>query len=167
MQPIEPPDAHYLNAAIGWLELGNPAEARAELARISAENQSHPDVLEVQWLVCAELKDWPAALATAELLVSRAPDRPGAWIYRAYALRRVPDGGLQKAWDALRPAYDKFVTEPLIPFNLACYACQLGRVAEAREWLKRALAVGDTEKLKQMALSDRDLEPLWAEIPLL
>lgn len=164
MESLEPPDAHYLNAAIGWLGLGNAAEAQAELDRISQTNQLHPDVLEVRWLVCAEQKDWSGALVAARALTERAPDRPTGWLHFAYALRRVPEGGLQRAWEALRPAYDKFPNEPIIAFNLACYACQLGRLAEARKWLKTALAVGDAQKLKQMALEDGDLKPLWPEI---
>src|SRR6185436_7555694 len=34
---LEPPDTHYLRAACGWLELGNPAEAGEEIARSRAE----------------------------------------------------------------------------------------------------------------------------------
>ena len=76
----------------------------------------------------------------------------------------LPDGSLQKAWDALLPAFDKFPKEPTIPFNLACYACQLRQLEVARNWLKRAVAIGGEEKIKRMALSDPDLEPLWGEI---
>ena len=79
-------------------------------------------------------------------------------------MRRVPNGGLQKAWDALLPAFGKFPKEPTIPFNLSCYACQLRQLEVARDWLKRAVAVGGKEKIKQMALKDSDLEPLWDEI---
>lgn len=164
MRKIEPPDAHYLNAAIGWLELGNPAEARAELDRISAANQSHPDVLEVRWMICAEAKDWQAALAAARQIVACAPDRPSGWLHQAYALRRVPGGGVEQAWEALKPAFDRFPNEPIIAFNLSCYACQMQRLPEAREWFRRALAIGDKARLKAMALADPDLQPLWEEI---
>ena len=54
--------------------------------------------------------------------------------------------------------------ELIIPFNLSCYACQLQQLDAARDWLKRAVAVGGKEKIKQMALKDSDLEPLWDEI---
>lgn len=164
MQRLEPPDAHYLNAAIGWLELGNLAEARAELDHISPANQTHPDALEVRWLVCAEAKDWQAALEAALALLDRAPERSSGWLHQAYAIRRVPGGSVEQAWEALKPAFERFPKETIIAFNLSCYACQMQRLPEARHWFKRALAIGDKKKLKQMALADSDLQPLWDEI---
>ena len=164
MQKLEPPDTHYFFAAIGWLELGNLTEAQAELAQVSPAQQEHPDVLEVRWLVSAGQKHWEEGLQIAQALLRRAPKRSSGWLHQAYALRRVPGGGVQKAWEALLPASDKFPKEPTIPFNLSCYACQLRQLDAARDWLKRALAVGGKEKIKQMALKDSDLEPLWDEI---
>ncbi|MDW8309781.1 MAG: hypothetical protein RMK20_10450, partial [Verrucomicrobiales bacterium] len=94
----------------------------------------------------------------------QTPDRPNGWLHRAYALRRATGGGLERAWEALRPAADRFPREPIIPYNLACYACQMGRLDEARQWFVRALRVGDRATLKDMALHDDDLRPLWNEI---
>jgi predicted Zn-dependent protease len=164
MHKLEPPDTHCFLAAVGWLELGNPAEARAELAQVSAAQQEHPDVLELRWSISAEEKRWDEALQVAQALVRRAPKRSSGWLHQAYALRRVPNGSIQKAWEALLPAFDKFPKEPTIPFNLSCYACQLRQLDVARGWLNRAVALGGKEKIKQMALKDTDLEPLWAEI---
>src|SRR5947207_11581028 len=101
MPALGPPDSHHLSAAVGWLELGNHVEAGEELARISVPSLEHPDVLEVRWAVCAAGKSWEAAADAANLLLSKAPERASGWIHRAYALRRSPAGGLQKAWDAL------------------------------------------------------------------
>jgi predicted Zn-dependent protease len=164
MHRLEPPDTHYLLAAIGWVELGNLAEARAELAQVAAAHQDHPDVLEVRWSILAEEKRWEEGLQVAQRLLRRAPERPSGWLHQAYALRRVPEGGLQKAWAALLPAFDKFPKEAIIPFNLSCYACQMRQLDTARDWLKRAVRIGGKEKIKRMALKDADLEPLWAEI---
>ncbi len=163
MHTLEPPDTHYLSGAIGWLELGNPAEARAELARVSPAQHEHPDVLEVHWSIAAEAKCWDEALKVAQALLRRAPDRSSGWLHQAYALRRIPGGSVQKASEALLPAFDKFPKELTIPFNLACYACQLGQLDAARDWLQRAIAVAGKEKIKQMALEDSDLQPLWDE----
>ncbi len=164
MRSLEPPDLHCLSAAVGWLELGNLAEAKAELARLSAAAQNHPHALEVRWLICAEGQCWEEALQVARAALQRAPKRASSWLHQAYALRRVPGGGLQQAFEALLPAFDKFPKESAIPFNLACYACQMRQLDTARLWLKRALALGDKERIKQQALADADLEPLWAEI---
>jgi hypothetical protein len=164
MQKLEPPDTHYFSAAVGWLELGNLTEARAELAQISPTQQEHPDVLEVRWLISAQQQHWEEGLQIAQALLRRAPKRSSGWLHQAYALRRVPDGSVQKAWDALLPAFEKFPKEATIPFNLSCYACQMRQLDAARDWFKRAVAVGGKEKIKQQALNDSDLEPLWDEI---
>jgi predicted Zn-dependent protease len=164
MNKLEPPDTHCFLAAVGWIELGNLAEARTELAQVSAAKQEHPDVLELRWSISAAEKRWEEALQVAEALVRRAPRRSSGWLHQAYALRRVPNGSIQKAWEALLPAFDKFPKELIVPFNLSCYACQLRQLDLARDWLNRAVAIVGKEKIKQMALEDADLEPLWAEI---
>lgn len=66
----------------------------------------------------------------------------------------------QEAFDSLLPASRKFLRVSIIPYNLACYACQLGLWAEAEAWLTQAISHGKKEEIKQMALKDRDLEPL-------
>jgi tetratricopeptide (TPR) repeat protein len=164
MKPIEPPDTHHLSAAIGWLGLGDAGEAEAELALISAAQQTHPDVLEARWAVCAERKAWTEALDAARALVEAAPDSADGWLHLAYALRRAPDGSVKRAWDALLPVARKFPKEPIVPFNLACYACQMQDLETARQWLKRALSIGNRERIKSQALADPDLEALWEEI---
>jgi len=164
MQPLEPPETHYQLGAVGWLELGNLAEAKAELERLGPAWQTHPDVLEVRWLISAEEQKWAEGLQVARALLDADPQRASGWLHQAYALRRVPEGGIQKAWDALLPAYEKFPKESTISYNLSCYAFQLGQLEDARLWLKRALAVSGKDRIKRMALSDADLEPLWREI---
>ena len=164
MSSLEPPDSFHLSAATGWLELGNHVEAGQELAGISAACHEHPDVLEVRWAICAAGNDWEGGLSAAELLLKKAPKRSSGWLHRAYALRRVKRGGLQQAWEALRPAFEKFPKEPVIPYNLACYACQKGLLAEAREWLQRAVKIAGRENIRSMALNDEDLQQLWEEI---
>ncbi len=165
MKPkLEPPDTHYFSAAVGWLGLGLPAEARAELAHISSPMQDHPDVLEARWQVAAEANQWEEGLRVAQVLLEKAPKRASGWLHQAYALRRVPAGGVEKAWEALLPASDKFPKEAVIPYNLSCYACQMNKLDDARLWLQRAAAIGGKERIKSMALQDADLEPLWEQI---
>lgn len=164
MKRLEVTDARTLQAAQGWLELGLPAEARAELDAISPAQRQHPAVLDTRWMICAALKNWDAAVTVAEDLITQSPEDANGWLHRAYALRRASDGGLAKAQEALLPAADKFPDESVIPYNLSCYACQLQQLEAARAWLQRALQVGKKAEIKTMALADEDLQPLWDEI---
>lgn len=164
MSPLEPPDSFALSAALGWIELKNLTEAEGDLAQISPENREHPTVLEVAWLLRAERRDWASALAVAGRLVELAPEESSGWLNRAYAARRAPGGSLEAAWELLLPAAEKFPKVSIIPFNLACYACQMERLDEARLWLKRACEAGKKSAIRTMALRDEDLRPLWSEI---
>jgi len=168
MKVLEPPDSHFLSAAEGWLELGRPDEATRELDQIAPVWRNHPDVLERRWHIAAYAREWCQCLELARSLIDQEPTRVTGWIHQAYALRRVGEGGLQLAWDALLPAAGRFPRNPIIPFNLACYACQMGRMDEARQWLARAFSIGrvigTADAIKSMALQDQDLEALWGEI---
>jgi len=166
--PLEPPDSHTLRAAEGWHELGDHNEALAELAGLSEESGRHPDTLQVKCAIYAAREEWSEARDVANDLVEIAPGIVAGWIHRAYATRRMPGGSIQAAWLSLHPAANLFPKEPIIPYNLSCYECQLGRLSESRSWLQRALAIIDSEPerklFKKMALGDRDLEPIWTEI---
>lgn len=161
---LEPPDTHHVSAALGWLELGNPSESEIELLRVSPDCAEHPDVLEMWFALHVQKPDWMAALKVAGRLVELAPDRASGWLHRAYAARRAPGSSVQAAWDALFPSSEKFPDEPTIPFNLACYAAQLGQPDEAWKWFERALKLGGKEPIKRMALADPDLQPLHERI---
>ena len=169
MKVIEPPDRHHLRAAMGWLELGNHWEAYEEFKRIAPTLQVHPDALEVRWEICAMAKEWDVCVDIAGAIVELAPDRPFGWIGRAYSLRRVVGGGSMVAFMALLPVAHEFPAEPMIPFGLSCYTCQMGRLDDARVWLHRAFAVasvtGNKKRLKLMAQEEPDLEPLWWKTP--
>jgi len=167
MQKLEPPELHSLSAALGWMELGNLAEAKAELAAIGPAYQNHPDVLEVRWSICAAEEKWADALQIARTLLHHAPERSSGWLHQAYALRRVPNGSVKSAWTALLPAFDKFPREHIICYNLSCYACQMKQFDAARVWLKRAFVLGGKERVKRMAIEDPDLKELWEEIKTL
>lgn len=155
---------HLLQAAQGWMGLGDLAEALAELQSISPENQRHPAVLELRWIIHIQQENWDAALQAATDLLAEAPESANSWLHRSYALRRATGGGVAKARAALEPALERFPEEPVISYNLSCYACQMHELEVARQWLHRAFKVGRKKEIKTMALADPDLEPLWEEI---
>lgn len=156
---LDPPDSHHLLAAVGWLELGNPAESLLEFKRISPANQSHPDVLEVKWTVHSQLKNWETCIELARELTRVASDRPFGWIHLSYALHELKR--TQEAYDNLITILKYFPDEWLMDYNLACYACQLGRPLEAERWLAEAMSKGDKKEIQKMAKSDPDLTPLF------
>lgn len=161
---LEPPASHGVRAALGWLDLGNVQEAANELRALPDTLADHPQVLEVWWLIHVQASCWTQALEVAERQMVHHPRSPSSWLHRAYAVRRIPGGGLQAAWEALLPAAGMFPNEPIIPFNLACYACQLGHLDRAREWLAVARRVGGADPIRDLACADPDLQPLWPEL---
>ena len=164
MQPLEPPDSHHLSAAIGWLGLGNVAEAVAEFEKIAPQFLSHPDVLAVQFDIHAAAGKWDAAAEIAGTLTQLEPKQPGAWISLAYATRRKTGGGIPQARAILIQAQRIFPKEAIIAYNLACYDCQLGDLDAAKTWLDKACTLGDVHKIKLMSLQDPDLKPLWPDL---
>lgn len=162
--PLPTPDNLFLEAAQGWIMLGDASSALAELERISPTHRHAPSVLEVEWEIRSLDKDWPAALTVAEHMVQTAPGNVRGWILRAYAARRAPAGGLEMAQSMLQPALERFPKAFLVPYNLACYAAQLGRVEEAWHMLQRAMKVGGSSAVTGLALLDPDLQVLWKRL---
>jgi tetratricopeptide (TPR) repeat protein len=159
---LPPPDCHYLEAAVGWVELGNPSEALKELDLISVANQNCAQVLEVRWQVHARTESWDKSLPVAQEFCKAAPGLPQPWLHQAVSLYRL--NRTEEAWNLLLPFAQKFPRSWVIPYDLACYACQLGKTDEGRRWLRKALDLGDSKEVKLLALADPDLKVLWPEI---
>ena len=159
--PFEPPDSHHFNSASGWLDLGLPADALHDLERLSPTYREHPEALELRWSIYAKMENWDLALHVALDLMRVDPGRPSGYVHRSYAPRRSHGGGLHAAWSALCPARELFPKEPIIPYNLACYAAQMGRLEESWDLLHAAMeAAGDIKFIKDLALKDPDLAAL-------
>ena len=72
----------------------------------------------------------------AKRLTEFEPDNSQWPVSLAYATRRAIS--IEAAKEILRNAQTKFPTEAVIPYNLACYECQLGNVGSAKSdslWL--------------------------------
>lgn len=159
---LEPSDRFLIEAAAGWLMLGNSAEAFRELAAIPPARRLHPDVLLAEWDIHAHNRDWPAAIAVGERLRQLVPERPDGFVKKAFALHELKR--TSEAWDCLYPVRTTFPDQWIIPYNLACYACQLGDKNVALRFLKEAARLVDSKEFRGMALNDSDLQPLAAEI---
>lgn len=127
-----------------------------------SEMRAHPDVLLVRWHVYATAKKWEMAVEVARAITKLLPENSFGWVHWAFSLHELKR--TKEAWGVLVPVVDKFPDEYIIRYNLACYACQLGNLKEAWQWLEKAFDFGDSKNLKLMALDDHDLEPLWTDI---
>ena len=156
--PLSHADTHRLRAAQGWLELGDQKSAAEELQQISPEFHEHPLVLMLTWHVHAKAENWAACVETGRQLTRVVPASPFGWVNLCNALYFV--GRTQEAFDTLLPMLAKFPANELMPYNLACYASQLGRLDEARAYLDKAFALGNAKELKVKAQEDPDLKPL-------
>jgi predicted Zn-dependent protease len=151
----------HLNAAVGWIQLGDYDSANDELENIRAEWRAHPDVLELRWLIYSHHEQWDACLDIASAIVKMVPDRVSGWLDKAFSLRRASDGGIEKPKPVLLEAAKLFPDDSMIQYNLACYCAQLGQLDAAKEHLGKSYELGDAKQIKLIALDDEDLKPLW------
>lgn len=145
--------------------LGVMHEARRELRQVQPENRRHPDVLKVRWRIYAAAHKWRACLSVAQFLVLEEPDNPFGWVHRSFALHETRR--TREAFEWLLPAVQMFKQDFIIPYNLACYACQLGDLSETWVWYRRAYDLADADMVQAMALEDKDLQAIWDKIRLL
>lgn len=156
------PNNLHLSAADGWLGLGNWREAESELDQIDEAFAGHPKVLEVRYKMYAASKQWDRAVDVGKKARDLMPDEQWGYFYAAYALHELKR--TQEAYDIIKPAVEKFPGERIMHYNLACYACQLGKLKEAMDWFHKTVLIPGKENIREMALLDKDLEPLWREI---
>lgn len=156
-------DQRRLTAAEGWLELGDELEANEELEQIAPEMRAHPLVLRVRWGIYAHVKRWEMAAEVAKGIAIALPENAWGYIHWAYSLHKLKS--TREAQEVLLPIVEKFPDEYIIQYNLACYSCQLGELKEAFQWLGNAIDMTHGKiDIRQKALDDSDLEPLWNQI---
>jgi len=165
MKLIEPPDIHYMNAARGWMGLGDLDSACEELEKIAPELCNDPRVLELSWEVYSSAGRWSDCVRIATRHIEVTADSAEGWLNKAYALRRAPGGGLEQAKAVLLATREKFPDHPLVAFNLGCYDCCLGNHKDALNWIEMAVRLApESLKLSMMAVNDPDLEAIWPDI---
>lgn len=130
MKPLEQPDSAHIEAAQGWLDLGNHIEADQELDRIAAPNRAHPDVLQVRWNIHAKAEKWDACLQIATSLAEAFPDRRFGWLHPAVAFDKL--GRLTDARETLLIALDRLGPSSTFAFYLACFCARQGTCPRRR-----------------------------------
>ncbi len=137
--------------AMGFLELGMPDDALAELDELSVSSSL---ALHLRVDALFRLKNWQEAAAICLPMVEQEPSDAGWWIQAGYSQRRARS--IAEAEAILRRGLGHHPQHGLILYNLACYACVQDRPDEARELMAQAIAV-DAEQALAMANKDPDL----------
>jgi Flp pilus assembly protein TadD len=154
---VIPPEKH-LSYALGYLQLGLCGAAREELSALTPEFMVTPSALAVRLEVAMAEETWDEVIALAPELVGNDATQERPWIAWAYALRERER--VAEAQEALL-AGARLIKEPspLVTYNLACYACLLGELDEARRLL--AAVVARDKSWREISRGDPDLAPLF------
>ncbi|MFM7101222.1 MAG: hypothetical protein ACKOET_06560 [Verrucomicrobiota bacterium] len=150
-----------LQAAIGYLELGMPAEGLRELDTLPPEGRAQVECIELRAVLEQHLGNWQGAADAYAELGRREPDNAERFIAQGcclYELRRIPE-----ARDALLAAGPSARHQGLWNYHLACYEAILGHRARARELLQTSLKLDPG--LRAMALQNENLTPLLKPLP--
>ena len=149
----------YLSYALGYLQLGLHAEARAELSVLSPDFLASPPALAVRLEIAMADETWDEVIAIAPELVGHDAKQERPWVAWAYALRERER--IAEAQETLLAGARLIANPtPLIAYNLACYACLLGDLPEARRLLT-SVYIRD-KSWREIARDDPDLAPLFA-----
>ena len=163
IMPLVDDDLKHLTVAQGYVELGMFPDANEELEEIDPEVRHAPEVLAVRVKIYRALEKWELMQTVAKNLTEVDPTDsrwPLSW---AYATRRAES--VDAARFILIAAWELHEKEPLIPYNLACYLCQIGKPEIAKDVIRHAFDLDP--KMRMMALDDEDLKPLWDSIAAL
>lgn len=156
-----PDEARWgVQRADGYMDLRMWEQAACELDRVDRKHHASFPFRHCRLRLAIEIKDWKESARLAKALHGQAPEEPETWIELAYVARRAE--GVDAARQILSRALTRFPKVAIIPFNLACYECQLGDMNQARRYLARAFKL--EPGYRRLAAEDRDLEPLWPEL---
>jgi len=155
------PNHRRLEYARGYIELGLVSEAADELDAITSDARLSTDVLRVRVDLYMASKEWELVIVVAKPVCEASPADEGAWVAWAYALRELQQ--VTEAQDVLlraEPLHGK--TCGVLHYNLACYACLLGNLKEARRRFAKACKMNP--EWKTASLDDDDLRALREDL---
>jgi hypothetical protein len=128
--PLELQDLQYWTAAVGYVELGMFQEANDQLEKIDPFNRAAPELLAVRLAIYHGLEKWELMQQISKRIKDFEPDNVQWTISLAYATRRAYS--IETAMEILLNAMAKFPKEAAIPYNRACYHCQLREIENAK-----------------------------------
>lgn len=157
---LELSDIRQLRAVEGYIELEMYDDAKDELEQIDPACPAVSRILALKLCIYAGQSKWRLMEASAKKLAQRNPHDSQWAIWRAYAAARGES--IEGAKKILLQALRTHPNDPRIHYALGCYESHLQHFYIAKRHLARAIQLD--ARLKLLALTDEELEPLWAEI---
>jgi predicted Zn-dependent protease len=152
--------AWLLSKADGYADLKMWDAARHELDAVDEAYRTSLPYRSLDLRLTMGTQQWGKAVKLATSLRDQQPREPGHWVHLAYSTRRA--SGIEPAREILLEARQRFPEEPIIPYNLACYECQLGHKTEALRRLGEAATL--EPGWRALAREDEDLKAIWDEL---
>ena len=151
------PTRRHIEYAQGYLALGMPKEAEAELNAVVEHEQEQIEVLRLRVDLHLESKRWAKVLSLAPSVCKASPESEATWIAWAFALHELKrTGEAQSVLLKAEPFHGS--KSAVLHYNLACYACMLGQLDEAKRRLSTASKMD--QAWLQTALDDPDLQAM-------
>jgi len=150
-------EQQHLTAAQGYLELGMPLDADAELDLIDPFCRHLPEVLALRAQVYRLLEKWELMRTVAKRLVDYDSDNIQWTAWLAFSTRRAVS--IESAKAILLEAVERHPEAAIFHYNLACYECVLGDVEVAKARLQHCFKLDP--QFRKPALDDPDLKAIW------
>ena len=155
-------DEFHLDSAWSCLFDNRPFDAVVYVECISDGMRQHPSVFLIARCVYLATQQWSKLEAAAQDYSQCRPGDSDGWLLWAIALQKT--GRSMEAYQLLMSVKDRFPSVFGFPYNLACFACQLGHIEEAWSWVLKAYELSTLQEFKRWLLTDDDLEPLRERI---
>ena len=145
-----------LLAAQGYLELGMPVEALAELDALPEEDRDAESAMQLRLFIAMKNHNWDDSLRICERMRELHPQAVSGYIHGAFCLheRGLTDAALK----LLLSGPPALAEEATYFYNLACYSAVLGHLENALDYVRTSFEMDD--KFRDIAKLDPDLTPL-------
>jgi tetratricopeptide (TPR) repeat protein len=151
-------DAYHFKAAWVCLTELRPDQAAKHLEKLSDEARRDSNFSFLAETAFMATGDWEKLRELGEQQTKRCPEESRGWIIQGIGLEKM--GKIQEAYSLLLGVLLNFSKDFFVHYNLACFACRLGRNDEAWSLLKKSFSMTAPETFERWTLSDDDLAPI-------
>jgi tetratricopeptide (TPR) repeat protein len=151
-------DEFHLRAAWICLTELRPDAAAKHLEKLSDEAQNESFYFFLAENVSTAKGDWHKLEGLGEQRIKRNPEDSRGWIIKGIGLQKM--GKIEEAYSLLLGVLPNFSNDFFVYYNLACFACCLGRNDEAWSLLEKSFPMTTLETFERWTLSDDDLAPI-------